>query len=332
MTIPIKNIGIVVENGGIIKKGITVRFADSSSLIFKNQQAPISIYSLRKRLKDKLYVENDPRKLYVQVKDLFYYDYKGKFHYPDQDSVTLTPESPVDSVYNFTDFNDIIDVTVYTDLLALVGRKPNGIIQTQLSGNFITNTRNFYRNWNLILFNTVNPYFRLSKFDSKFVQLDSTIITKKDSIILRKVYLSQVSYLQAGLKANLFRVGFGPNQEILVNMSVDFNLTNADSLFNKDISFVNYTPEIQYRLHGMENFGLEVSCRWMIQQYSRNVPFKNREGITIFNPQVTAYYSPFSNKKARIYLRFSNFAEIDNGKYNFSQFQFGLKTTLFKDK
>lgn len=325
---PIKSITITVENGAIAKKGIAVQLNQEDSLLFRNQRSPITIYGLRRRYADRLFVENDSAALFVKTGELFYYNYKGKFHYPDNESATISPIQTVDSLYNYTEFNDIIDVTLYTDLLALVSRKPNGIIQTQVSGNFITNTRGLIPNFNFFLMNFIQPYFRLSKFDSRFAQIDSNII-KKDTAY-NKLFLTQTSYLQAGVKFNIFRLGLGPNQEILVNMGVDVNLTSADSLFKKDISFVNYYPEVAYRVNGMENFGLDVSMKWIRQEYAKSSPFVNREAIWVFNPQVTAYYSPFANKNAKIYVRYANFAEIKAGKSNFGQFQFGLKTNLFK--
>ncbi len=325
--IEIKRVEIVLADGCIAKKGIMVELFDGR--IFRNNRAPISVYQLNRRTTDILELQDNRERTYISLGDLLSYNYSGKFHYPDETSASLSPVKMTDSIFNFLTINDLIEVSIYTDLLGLVGRTPNGLLQTQISGDFITNTRNF-KNQDIIAFNFIRPYFRLTKFDSRFAQVDPTFL-KNDSLINR-LHLNQIAYLQAGLKINLFSTGLGPNQQLRMNLGTDVSLTSADSLFKRDITTVNYYPEIEYRVNRLENFGIETSMKWLFQNVSKNSPFVNKAGIWIFNPQVTVYYYPFGNIGSKIYVRYANYAEINEGKYNFSQFQFGFKTNLFQKK
>ena len=183
--------------------------------------------------------------------------------------------------------------------------------------------------------NFVKAYFRLLKFDSKFAQLDS-INNQRDNVdsVVNRLYLNQIAYLQAGAKANVFRLGLGNKQQFLFNIGAEISLTNADSIYSKDLINISYYPELEYTVSRLDNFGLEASIKYLYQHAAKNSPFKNKERICIFNPQVTIYYYPFSNPNNKIYVRYAHYAQIGDGKYNYPQFQFGFKTNLFgkKDK
>ena len=323
----ISRVEILVANGAIAKNGLMLELENDS--IYRNRKSPISLYKFWKRTGDKIYLQNSSKNKYINLGDLINYNYSGKFHYPDDDTAMLSPLRKKDSVYNYSSFNDLINVAIFSDLLGLIGRKPNGIIQTQLSANFTTNTTNI-RNTDLMLFSFIKPYFRLSKFDSKFSQIDSTIL--KNDTLYNRLYLNQTAYLQAGVKVNVLRMGMGANHTIAINFGMDVNRTSADSLLNTDITSINYYPEIEYKINGPENFGMEASVRWISQQVGKSSPFKNINGVWIFNPEMLIYYASPTNPASRIYVKYAHFAEINAGKYNFGQFQFGYKTTLFKNK
>jgi uncharacterized protein YwbE len=329
----IKSVEIVLSSGSIRKNGIKVELEDGR--IFRNKNSPITLYRFDKRKADKLLVD-DTRKsksAYIELGNAFNYVYIGKFDYPSDIIAHLSQEQKSDSVFVTSTIGDLLDMSVYSDLLALLGRKANGIIQTEVTGTFITNTNILIPNSDLIFNNFMKPYFSLSKFDSKFAQLDTVNfkVSGNDSIINR-LYLNQIAYLKAGIKANLLRLGIGNNQQLFLNFSAEINLTNADSLLKKDLVSINYIPELEYTINRLDNFGLDCSIRYMNQVVPKNSLFDNKNSIWIFNPQVSIYYYPFSNPSNKIYVKYSHFAQIGNGSYNYPQFQLGFKTNLFSKK
>lgn len=334
LTGKIASVEIVLYNGAIRKNGLKVLLEDGR--VFRNKYSPVTLYRLDKMKGEDLYVD-DKREgksgLSIELGDVINYVYHGKFSYPSDQVIYLSPEKQVDSLYVQSTIGELLDVNIFSDLLALVGRKANGIIQTQVTGTFLTNTNRFIKNSDLILNNFVKAYFKLSKYDSKFGQLDSSN-NQRDKVdsVVNRLYLNQIAYLQAGAKANVFRVGLGNNQQFLLNIGAEISLTNADSIYNKDLVCISYYPELEYTVSRLDNFGLEASIKYLYQHAAKNSPFKNKERICIFNPQVTIYYYPFSNPNNKIYVRYAHYAQIGDGKYNYPQFQFGFKTNLFGKK
>jgi hypothetical protein len=329
----IVSVEIVLSNGGIRKNGIKVELDNGQ--IYRNKQAPVTLFRIDNRKGDILYVDDKrtgKRCFYLELGDVINYIYKGKFSYPADETAYLTPEKTADTLYVGSTISELLDVNIYSDMLALLGRKPNGIIQTQITGTFITNTNNLFKNTDIIFHNFVKAYFRLSKYDSKFAQLDSTKFKGPALDSVNRLYLNQIAFLQAGLKTNIVRFGIGNNQQILLNAGAEISLTNADSLFKKDLVTINYYPEIEYIISRLDNFGLETSIKYLRQIAPANSPFKNKESIWIFNPQATIYYYPFSNPENKIYVRYAHFAQVGDARYNYPQFQFGFKTNLFAKK
>lgn len=323
----IKRVEITITHGAIGRRGLRVELENGQ--VFTNEQAPINLPRLRHRKSDGL-VTNDARdKSFIQLGDVLDYHYYGRFSYPEDGSITLTPDKPKVVLRVASSLNSLVDLSIFTDLLGLLGRKANGLIQSEVAGNFISNTANL-KNTDIVFHNFMRPYVRLAKFDSKFGNLDSTNIKAgpegRDTV--NRTYLNQISYFQAGLLINIVRFGMGVNQYLYVNIGADINLADADSLYRKDVLFFNYYPEIHYSITRLNNFGLDCSARIMGQYLGGNPPFANRKGIWMFRPQATLYYYPTKDTGKKIYIRFNYFDNWDDSQYNFTQFQFGYKTNL----
>ena len=330
----IESVEIVLYNGAIRKNGLKVVLDDGK--VYRNKYSPVTLYRLDKMKGEDLFVDHkrdDSSGFVIALGDVINYIYNGKFTYPSDQVVDLNPKKMVDSIFVESTISELLDVNIFSDMLALVGRKANGIIQTQVTGTFLTNTNRTFKNTDMVLHNFTKAYFRLSKYDSKFGQLDSNN-NQRDKVdsVVNRLYLNQIAYLQAGVKVNLLRIGLGNNQQFLLNAGAEISLTNADSIYNKDLITVNYYPELEYTVSRLDNFGLEASVKYLWQHAAENSPFKNKERICILNPQVTIYYFPFSNPNNKIYVRYAHFAQIGDGKYNYPQFQFGFKTNLFGKK
>lgn len=328
----ITKVEITLENGSIAKRGLLVTLENGEKFI--NWTSPISLARFPARMNDQLFAK-DPlnKKKHITVTDALRYNYFYKFHYPEDANYALTKDKKTDTIKVGASINQLIEVRVFTDLLGLVGKKANGLIQTEISGNFISNTTSL-SNTDITFHCFVKPYFRVSKLDSRFANLDTANITRipgqKDEV--NRVYLNQISYLQAGIKTNIVRFGIGVNQEIFVNTGLDINLVNADSLYQKDISFINYYPEVEYRINRLNNFGLECGGRFYWQFLTKTAPFSNKGAEQILHFYSTINYYPFNNTNSKIYIRFSGFTSVKASDYSFSQFQFGVKTGLFASK
>ena len=330
----VKRIEITFEHGAIGRRLLRVEMEDGS--VFFNKQAPINLPRIFVRKKDCIY-RYDSRSAvkdeYIELGDVLDYHYFGKFNYPADGNITLSTDKLRDTLRVGSSINSLLDVSVYTDLLGLLGNKPNGILQTEVAGNFISNTANI-KNTDFIFHNFMRPYIRLSKFDSKFKSLDSLNIKAganlKDTV--NRTYLNQISYFQGGLMLNIVRVGLGVNQLIYLNAGADINLVNSDIIYKKDIVFFNYYPELNYTITRLKNFGMDCSLRFLRQRVGENSPFVNREAIWIFKPQMTIYYYPSKDASNKVYLRMNYFDNLKDSGDNFPQFQLGFKTNLKSNK
>jgi hypothetical protein len=268
---------------------------------------------------------------YVQLGDVIDYSTTGRFSYPDDTTFVLNDDHPKQILVAASSLNNLLDVSIYTDLLGLLDHKPNGLIQTEIAGNFQSNSA-ILPNTDIGFHNFMRPYVRLSKLDSKYASLDSSNIKpgpdKKDTV--NRTYLNQISYLQAGILMNIVRFGIGINQTIYVNIGADVNLVNTDSLYKQDITFFNYYPEIAYNIVRLNNFGMDLTLRFLNQFLggSSKDKFVNNTGIWIFKPQATLYYYPSKDISKKLYLRFNYYANWSDNHYNFTQFQLGYKTNL----
>ena len=326
----IKDVQVTIAKGSIIKRGLVVNFEDGT--VFMNRNCPFSFARFYKRKNIRLYINDGRSEKFIMLGDVLEYKHFGKFVYPgDKEGITLTYKTQRDTLLVGSSLNQFLNVNVYTDLLALIGRKPNGLIQTEVSSHIISNTANL-KYTDIVINNYVEPYVRVSKFDSKFSSLDTPYYMKgpggKDTV--NRTYLNQIAYLQAGVKFNLLKIGIGINQELYLNGGVDINLVSGDSLKNykKDITFFNIYPELIYKITRLNNFGMEASGKLLLQRLAESAPFVNRSRETIFNPTVSLYYYPDNDDTQKIYLRFSYYDNWSDGKYNFSQFQLGYKTNL----
>lgn len=329
----IESITINTYNGSISKRGMVVEMTDGTT--FTNLWSPLSLARYRKSTTRRLYMNNvqgQNSKQFIELGDVILFRDFGMFYYPSNDQLSITEKKQRDTFRIGSALNQLINVSVYTDLLGLLNRKPNGIIQTEVNAHIISNTASI-RGTDIILHNYIEPYVRLVKYDSRFAQLDSNFIkfnrTEKESDTISRTYLNQIPYLTAGLKTNVIRFGLGVNQEIYLNLGYEIGLVNADSLYKKDITFFNWYPEFEYKIRRFKNFGMDAYIKLLRQRVADSAPFINRSGVWIFNPQISLYYYPVDDESKKIYLRFIYFDNLSNdGKYNFSQFQFGYKTNL----
>lgn len=298
---------------------------------FENTKAPIPVLRIKKRKYDNLW--NFEEDKYIRIGDVLRYA-PVSWHIPDDvDNLLLTPEKRAQSLSAASNLNSLINVSLYTDLAGLLGRRANGLINTDVASRFITNTGNF-SNKDITPFSFIEGSISLSKFDSKFKSMDSSSIkagpSNQDTV--DRMQLIQTAWLKGGLKANLASYRFSRSQYVQVNIGARINVVNADSFYrkekDKDIIMFDYYLEAAYNISRLKNFGMEISTKWIFQRLADKEKFYNKEWEYIFNPQISFSYYPVSNQNSRIYLRFNYFANRKKEANNFYQLQFGIKTGL----
>jgi len=324
----IDSIRFSIEMGKLSTKLIRVYVGGEE---FENTKAPIPVLRIRKRKYDNLWNFDEDK--YIRIGDVLRYT-PVTWHLPDDvEHLLLTPEKRSQTLSAASNLNSLINFSLYTDLAGLLGRRANGLINTDVTSRFITNTGNF-SNRDITPFSFIEGSVSLSKFDSKFKSMDSSSIKagpmNQDTV--DRMQLIQTAWLKGGLKANLVSYRFSRNQYIQANVGVRINVVNADSFYrkekDKDIIMFDYYVEAAYNISRLKNFGMDISVKWIFQRLADKEKFYNKEMEYIFNPQIAFSYFPTSNQNNRIYLRFNYFANHKKDANNFYQLQFGIKTGL----
>lgn len=324
--IRIDSVRFSIEMGKLSNKMVRIY---TSQETFENTRSPIPVLRIKKRQYDKLWNFNDDS--YIKLGDALRYIPVSWYAPDDVDNLILTPEKKSQPLSAASNLNSLVNFSLYTDLAGLLGRRANGLINTDVTSKFITNTGNF-SNIDITPFSFVEGSVSLSKFDSKFKSIDSTSIKAGPGKIdtVDRMQLMQTAWLKGGVKFNLLSYRFSRSQYLQMNIGTRINIVNADSFYRKesDIIMFDYYPEFIYTVHRLKNFGMDISLRWIFQKIADKEKFSNKEWEYIFNPQIAFFYYPMSNQSNKIYLRFNYFANRKEDANNFYQLQFGIKTAL----
>lgn len=329
--VKIDSITFSIEEGKIVKRSLMVFTAGG---IFTNRQAPIPVRRINDRHGDLLDNLYEPGKTFVRFGALLrYHDYG--YVPDDQEMIVLNGKTRFVDLSAANNLNSLVNFSIFTDLPALLGRRPNGLINTDVSTRFITNTGN-WPNRDITMFGFMEANVQLSKFDNKFISLDSSAIgfnpnstdIKRDTI--DRMRLMQNAWLKAGVKFNVFSFRTFSGQYLRINVGAKITVTNADSLYKKqsDVIGFEYYPELSYSVKRLKNFGVDLSLKWIVQVLSDKERFINLRPELIFNPHVLFSYYPNGNPNKQVYLRFNYFAGHSKEAQNFYQLQFGWKTGL----
>lgn len=324
----IDSVVLVIKDGQLMRKQLLVKTKHD---YFWNHQAPISVNRINERGGDELAEKNMPYKdNYLLLGEVL--EYIGDGYVPDDTTIVLTPSKKLQKLSATSNLNSLINFALYTDLTGLLGRRANGIINTDVSGKFITNTRNWPHNFDITPLAFIETNFVLSKFDSKYKSLDSSSLTGVAKDTIDRMQMMQTAWFKGSVKINLLTWRFFYYQNLCLNVGSRINVVNADSLFKKekerDILFFDYYAEAVYSISKLRNFGMDLTLRQIVQRVADKEPFANKGWQWIFNPQISFSYYPVENRNSRIYLRFNYFANRNKDANNFYQLQFGIKSDL----
>lgn len=328
-TSEIDSVTFSIESGKLSRKLMYVQTKDGR---FYNQDAPIAIIRINERGLDKLENTEPDKKTYVLLKDVLLYENTLGYVPDDVDNITLNKDNDRYVLTATSNLNSMVNFSLYTDLTGLLGRRANGLVNTEVSGKFITNTRNT-TNRDITPLSFIEPTIVLSKFDSKYKSIDSSAIKpgmngQKDTV--DRMLLMQTAWLKGSMKFNLLTIRTLSNQYFNINVLARINVVNGDSLYGKenDILFFEYAPELSYSINRLKNFGMDVSLKWLQQRVADKEAFSNKGWESVFNPQIGFYYYPTGKPANRLYLRFNYFANANRDANNFYQLQFGWKTGI----
>lgn len=325
----IDSVTFSIESGKLSRRLLYVQTKNGR---FYNRSAPINVIRINERGLDTLRNIVPGENTYILLKDVLWYENKGGYVPDDVDNITLNKDNQQHVLTASANLNSLINFSLYTDLTGLLGRRPNGLLNTEVSGRFITNTLNV-TNRDITLLSFIEPTIVLSKFDSKYKSIDSLAIKpgmngEKDTV--DRMFLMQTAWLKGSMKFNLATIRLVSNQYFSLNILTRINVVNGDSLYSKekDILFFDYAPEISYSISRLKNFGMDISLKWLQQRLADKEAFSNKGWESVFNPQIGFYYYPTAKPTNRLYLRFNYFANTNKNANNFYQLQFGWKTGI----
>lgn len=193
-SIDIEEVKIVIENGQI--SNIEVRIKEGTG-IYSNK-GPISLTNYNKKHDYALHYSGSDLTLentYIRAIDFLNYIHaEGRQYFPSSDNFQLKPKP--DSTSKILSYignpNSYFDVRAYTDTKGLSGEE-NGLVQTEVSANFIANSNNLGRSY-LSLAKFINVGLSWSKFDSQFDTLNITSYeTREDFELLHLLQQSNTA-------------------------------------------------------------------------------------------------------------------------------------------
>lgn len=224
--------------------------------------------------------------------------------------------------------NQMVDLRIYSDMLATLGEEPNGIAQIEGSTRVFINNRNWFRSF--------TP-FRYGFFSVQASKLDSRFQTLNIDSTFSRIDIIQRSFVSADIGANVF--GFWLQRKsrswASVNSGAGIHLTRtANENDTTSLTSQYFFMEALFEFKELRNFGIDFGSR----MYWQTVPgLETESGNTqaLLRLGATAYWNPIGNPESRIFARVNYYQNLDKGEQPFVQFQVGysaLISSLFSKK
>lgn len=330
ITKPIDTVTVKIVDGAI--EFLKVKLTDGNYYI--NLKSPISLLNIERRFEDKL--TNPYDKSYIFLKDALNFAADSRFNYfPSNGTFYLhnTKKAPNKEVKVFANngLNSFIDLRVFTDLLGTLDNQPNGLLQIEAKSKVNLHKLNLPNTF-MYIFHGLEPYFGISKFDSQY----DTVKIVNTSQSVNRMDLFQRSFVNVGVKLNMFRWDFRPSNSLYLNGGYQFNSSNiavrdsanlVDSIIAKSIFHTPYF-EVGISSKRLNNFGFEGEVKYMFQKLNDNKYFTSNGYNHLMNFSVTMFYFPGTKPKDKFFVRFSNYLNFKDRKEDFYQLQFGYSLNL----
>lgn len=318
-TVNIKEVRIEVKQGVIVH--IEVRTEENIN--FSNGQAPIEIKKIGDKRCDYLRAEVSAGQINIKICDFLRCD-EDEIYLCEKDKFTLTENESTKKLYRSTSLNSIINVRLYTDMLAALGDEGNGLVQTEADYLGVLHNSNF-PNFNAYFFRYLTVNFQLSKFDSEF---STTFLNSEFS---RKKLL-QRSKIKTEVGISLISGFIEPKTNNLLSFDLiaGVNLSNvsepADSS-EKTVSLPYWGFKPSLMLMESDNFEFKVSLDY-VWQYNPELDNEVYGSVmNVFTPQLYASWHPEKDPSNQIFARVK-YSYIAQEKLPFWVFQFGYSLKL----
>lgn len=318
----------VAINEGVIEH---LRVFTKGGNTFSNTDSPIPLITIEKRFNDKLYNPRDNS--FIFLKDAIYFEANRRFNYfPEDDELKVKNTFNSDGTITLgskkllanNSLNSLVNLQVYSDLLALFGNEANGLMQFEANSKFYLH-RGTYRNKYIFMpFDAIEPFFHFSRIDSKF----DTIAVSSAQEVNRLELFRRYTYA-VGVDANIMRADFRPNNSFEIKLGYFYSSSNLNIGDNKtSIALHNPYAELVLKSRKLNNFSLDLRARFMFQKMNPNEYIDNDEWNQLVSFRAGICYFPNKKKADKIFLRFINYLNLSSRKEDFSLLQLGFSKAI----
>jgi len=308
---PIGKVELNVKNGYINNARVTLKDGSKDGLILSNSSIYYSIPYVHDNVKSTMLCNEKGDKCMILNDIISYRSIMNTKNYtPNDDTVTLIPNTNASvPLSRNIDLNSNIDFRIYTDLLGVINKQSNGLVQAEATTNIFINgyTTTMFKTCGLVFANFIQPSFSYSKFANQSNALNlsdsSQPLQLSDS---QRVALYQLSYLQLGVKLNIAKLMFGSNF-VELNGGMNYNFSNVQ-LGNDVSNLKTYNTwsgysEIAAELLNTENFGMDVYIKLLWQNTVNTSMLVSGYQDFYVIPQICMFYYPGDNKSSKIFLK-----------------------------
>lgn len=316
-----------IDEGSIENIRIEADSKDSTVHYVFESSTPIPLvgfdhYCLETRIEN---VRNEGE--FLLLNDFVYFKpLPGQSYVPDDATFILKNEHEKADVKISVDLNSNLDIKVYSDALALLGRADNGLVQTEASTKISINP----------VVRRITPMSSL-EFGLKFSKFDSQnrFVNFRDNAeplvtsTREQLKMNQLSFLNLFCKVTLLRNKLLQNSfDFNVGLQYDFVdvnwlLSSGPTTANMFSSFIEYKGTFAKSKY----LGLDVSLKIINQVLLyTEADFLFPSPEFYYSPEFTAYFKPKGDPSNRIFLRFRSFS--NNWFESFSTVQIGYGAKL----
>lgn len=316
----LKEVRLSISEGFI--EYITAITNDSTEFVY---DTPIPVVAFDKYLQKKAVSREENEFVFIgdilELKTNNYYSY-----FPDDSLYVLKKEGERNGKLKaLSGLGSLIDFRLYTDLLGTFGEQPNGLVQFEASSKIPLTALNVGRSYFL---NFVQPFFKLSKLDSKYDTI--TLFPSPNGRKIDKMELFQRSFLNLGVKANIYKINWRPNNGVSVNVGYLFssgNVSIAKDTVTKGILHMPYT-EVGFSTRKLQNFGFDADIRYGFQKLNKNKYFDGSSWDDFMSISTTMFFYTAVKSQDKFFVRFTNYLNFMDRSDDFYQLQFGYSLNL----
>ena len=316
----IDKINIIIKDGYINDISI---YADNKK--YTNKNSPIGLTHRRfSVVEDK--IELIGGKDFFILQEIITLD-SLKQYVPDNVSFTLDKNNTSYQLEKGVGMNNIFDVRLYSDALALFGDEENGLVQTDFKYKNILHRRNFV-NTGAFALQYVKVNMSASKFDSK----DRFILSNdfRNSDLLRK------SYFNAEASINILNgwIEFKSMSKFYFDTGVGIGNVKIKTVNDTiNVSTSNFFVEGGLYLKSSSNIGLDINAR-LIRLFSPSTKsyseYLDKQFFNFVKFSADFYWHPFKEEANRLFARVNYYTPTSDlsKNENFFQVQIGYSIML----